>query len=110
MLAQQPMASMASSFNQSLLFPGMPSLGDFGQFPITPGLPLLLPKTSLPETVTTSSTSTKSTTSIKSEKIETVNGEQEEMNGLHVLAQAAANNDIVLHYLLHHLSLMLADC
>lgn len=95
MLAQQPMASMASSFNQSLLFPGMPSLGDFGQFPITPGLPLLLPKTSLPETVTTSSTSTKSTTSIKSEKAETINGEQEEMNGLHVLAQAAANNDIV---------------
>ncbi|CAG2208256.1 ATBF1 [Mytilus edulis] len=90
-------AQQSSAFNQSMLFSGMPGFGDFGQFPMTTGLPLLLPKMSIPETVTTSSTSTKSSTVIKSERIDSKFGisEQEEMNGLHMLAQAAANNDIV---------------
>lgn len=90
-LLSEMLVQQSAAFNP-MLFPGMPGFADFGQFPMTHGLPLLLPK-SIPETVTTSSTSTKSTTSVKSEKSDS-KSEQDDMNGLHMLAQAA-NNDIV---------------
>lgn len=90
-LLSEMLLHQSAAFNP-MLFPAMSAFSDFGQFPMTPGLPLLLPK-SIPETVTTSSTSTKSTTSVKSEKYGS-KSELEDMNGLHMLAQAA-NNDIV---------------